>query len=355
MAIYRVYDISSNRLGYNLCMHYEWEETLPQLLESTLQHRLPLIGQEPHCGAYRLFNGFSEGFPSLVVDLYGRTLVLFVHKVTGAEAAALAQSAFDFYTRALSWIDCVIAKRRSQEDAASKRGSVIFGENPAQRITENGIEYCVDLLMNQDAGFYLDTRSLRDWIKRNAEGRDVLNTFAYTGSLGVAALAGGARRVLQIDRSGKFLQLAQCSAAANHLDLSKMSCKAVDFFVAAGQLKQRRELFDLVILDPPYFSITEKGRVDQAVESARLINKVRPLIRDGGHLVVVNNALFLSGREFIASLEELGKGGYLTLVERIDLPQDFTGYEETKVLIPPTDPVPFNHPTKIAVLSVRRK
>jgi 23S rRNA (cytosine1962-C5)-methyltransferase len=182
----------------------------------------------------------------------------------------------------------------------------------------------------------------------------VLNTFAYTGSLGVAALAGGARRVLQIDRSSKFLQLAQKSAAANHLDLSKMSCKAVDFFVAVGQLKQRRELFDMVILDPPFFSITEKGRVDLAVESGRLINKVRPLIRDGGHLVVVNNALFLSGRDFITSLEELGKGGFLTLKERIDIPQDFTGYEGTKLLNSPVDPAPFNHSTKIAVLYVRK-
>lgn len=336
-------------------MIYEWEEILPKLLESALLRRLPLVGQEPHAGAYRLFNGFSEGFPSLAADLYGRTLVLFVHKIVGTEAAALAQFACDFYTRSLAWIDCVIAKQRSEEDAALKCGSILTGANPAQRITENGVEYCVDLLMNQDASFYLDTRSLRDWIKRNAEGRDVLNTFAYTGSLGVAALAGGAKRVLQIDRSAKFLQLAQRSAAANHLDLSKMSCKAVDFFVAVGQLKQRRESFDLVILDPPYFSVTAKGRVDLAIESARLINKARPLIRDGGHLVVVNNALFLSGRDFIASLEELGKGGYLTLVERIDIPQDFTGYEDTKVLPTPTDPAPFNHPTKIAVLSVRRR
>jgi len=36
--------------------------------------------------------------------------------------------------------------------------------------------------------------------------------------------------------------------------------------------------------------------VDLNTDSARLINKVRPLINDGGWLVSVNNALYVSGR-----------------------------------------------------------
>jgi 23S rRNA (cytosine1962-C5)-methyltransferase len=336
-------------------MVFDWAETLPKLLETTLQPRLPLVETNSHEGAYRLFNGFTEGFPSLSVDLYGRTIVLFAHKIIGNEATALAKYACDFYTQSLPWVDCVIAKQRSDRNEALKRGKIISGTNPASNVVENDIRYAVDLLMNQDASFYIDTRNLRGWLKRRAVDREILNTFAYTGSMGVAALAGGAKRVLQIDRSAKFLNLAQRSAELNHLDLSKISSKTVDFFVAVGQLKQRQELFDIIILDPPYFSITEKGRVDLAAESGRLINKVRPLLRDGGYLVVVNNALYLSGHDFIASLEELGKDGYLTLEERIDIPQDFTGYEDTQVLHPPTDPAPFNHPTKIAVLSVRRK
>lgn len=336
-------------------MVFDWAETLPKLLETALQRRLPLVETESREGAYRLFNGFTEGFPSLSVDLYGRTIVLFAHKVVGNEAAVLAKSTCDFYIQSLPWVECVIAKQRSDRNEALKRGKIIFGTNPAAEIVENDVRYAVDLLMNQDASFYIDTRNLRGWLKRCAGGREILNTFAYTGSLGVAALAGGAKRVLQIDRSAKFLNLAQRSAELNHLDLSKISSKTVDFFVAVGQLKQRRELFDIIILDPPYFSITEKGRVDLATESGRLINKVRPLLRDGGHLVVVNNALYLSGRDFVASLEELGKDGYITLEERIDIPQDFAGYEDTQILHPPADPAPFNHPTKIAVLSVRRK
>lgn len=335
-------------------MKYDWELVLTGLIESALQRRLPLL-DESHKGAYRLLNGFTEGFPALAADIYGQTLVLFTHKVTGGESEALLHSACEHYTRLLPWVGCAVGKQRSAETAVLKRGKIIYGVNPAQFISESGINYSIDLLMNQDASFYIDTRNLRDWLTQKSNGIDVLNTFAYTGSLGVAALAGGAKRVVQLDRNGRFLELAERSAAANHLDLGRMKNRAVDFFVGVGQLKQHHEQFDILILDPPYFSITEKGRVDLATESGRLINKVRPLLRDGGKLVVVNNALFLSGSDFTSSLEQLGKDGYLTFEARIDIPQDFTGYEDTRKGALPADPAPFNHSTKIAVLAVKRK
>jgi len=333
---------------------FTWEFSLSDLIESTLRQRLPLL-DEPHQGAFRLLNGFTEGLPALAADVYGQTLVLFTHKVTGIESEKLLRLACEQYTRLLPWVQCVIGKQRSAETTALKRGEILFGDSPAQHVIENGIKYSVDLMMNQDASFYIDTRSLRGWLVENARGMDVLNTFAYTGSLGVAALAGGAKHVVQIDRNSRFLELAARSAAANHLDLGRMKCRAVDFFVGVGQMKKNREEFDMVILDPPYFSITEKGKVDLAAESGRLINKVRPLLRDGGKLVVVNNALFLSGRDFMASLDELGKDGYLMLEECIDIPQDFTGYAHTQKGTLPADPAPFDHSTKIAVLRVKRK
>jgi 23S rRNA (cytosine1962-C5)-methyltransferase len=110
-----------------------------------------------------------------------------------------------------------------------------------------------------------------------------------------------------------------------------------------------------VIIDPPFFATTSTGVVDLASDSARLINKVRPLINDGGHLIAINNALFVSGQEFHAILEQLCSDGYLSIEELIPVPDDFTGFPTTRTGTPVTDPAPFNHSTKIAVLSVRRK
>jgi len=338
---------------YNYAMDKINLPELHNLMARALDNRLAVLNGSRE-GALRLFNGFTEGQPAMVADLFGRTLVIFTHKVEEQESIRLADAALQLYLQTPGGIDCAVLKQRSAQDEDRKRGRIIFGQQPDQSLTENGIRYAVDLMMNQDASFYLDTRILRAWLKENSHGKTVLNTFAYTGSLGVAALSGGAEQVTQIDRNGKFLALAQESTRVNRLDSSRMDCKAVDFFVAVGQFKRSGKTFDTVILDPPFFSITERGRVDQVSEATRLVNKARPLVRDGGHLVVVNNALYLGGWEFIDALENLGRDGYLSIEEIIPVPEDITGYADTRQGIPPADPAPFNHSTKIAVLKIRR-
>jgi 23S rRNA (cytosine1962-C5)-methyltransferase len=181
----------------------------------------------------------------------------------------------------------------------------------------------------------------------------VLNTFAYTGSLGVAATAGGASRVVQTDRGRAFLNLAKDSYSLNGFPVHKADFVAGDFFPVIARFKATGQTFDCVILDPPFFSSTPKGRVDLVHESARLINKVRPLVNDGGTLMAINNALYVSGGEYMRTLEELCADGYLSIRELIPVPEDFIGYE--RVGKPVTDPAPFNHSTKIAVLDVKRK
>ena len=327
---------------------------LPALLGGSLNCRLPLL-DEGKQSAVRLFNGFTEGLPALTVDLYGQTLLFFTHKITENESLRLAEAALTYYLSALPGIRCAILKQRSSSEASKRQGTILFGSLPDTLLLENGIQYAIDLLVNQDAGFYLDTRNLRAWLKQHSRGRTVLNTFAYTGSLGVAALAGGAQEVTQLDRNGRFLQLAQQSVRLNGLDDSKMNCSAVDFFVGVGQMKKSRKIFDLVILDPPYFSLTERGRVDLVNDVGRLVNKVRPLVSDGGKLVVVNNALYLSGQAFLQAIEELGKDGYITVETMIPVPEDFTGYPATRKGHPPADPAPFNHSTKIVILKIKRK
>ena len=85
----------------------------------------------------------------------------------------------------------------------------------------------------------------------------------------------------------------------NHLDLGLMKLVANDIFSEIGWLKKGQHLFEVVILDPPFFSVTEKGKVDLVSESTRMLNKVRPLVQDSGYLIAINNALFLSGQEYM--------------------------------------------------------
>ncbi len=333
--------------------------SLKDLLDTALAVRATLV-TDKHTSAFRLFNGFLEGFPAVCLDIYAQTAL--IHDYSAVPDSGTMAVVKSWILENLPWVRCILLKTRQQHTMestqfsnAQTRGHILHGSHPDDRLCENGVWYALDLVMNRDASFYLDTRNLRSWAKRKLAGKTVLNTFAYTGSLGVAALAGGATQVIQLDRNARYLALARKSCELNGFSISNRDFLAQDFFPAIGQLKHSQQTFDCVFLDPPFFASTNKGRVDLETDSTRLINKVRPLINHGGWLVAINNALFLSGQEYLAALQALCADGYLEIEELINVPLDFSGYPQTRLGQPPYDPAPFNHSTKIAVLRVRRE
>src|SRR6266487_458525 len=323
--------------------------SITQLLEPALAVRKSLF-DAAHQSAFRLFNGFTEGNPNLVIDLYASTLVFHNYADDVAQGLSLVKEAQHFLLAQLSWLRTGILKTRNGKTQEEKRGQLLFGNKPDRKIQEHGVWYAIDLTMNRDASFYLDTRNLRQWLIENMHDKSVLNTFACTGSIGVAATAGGASRVVQLDLNRQFLNLAKESYTLNGFPIDKNDFIPTDFFPAIGKFKRAGETFDCVLIDPPFFSTTSKGKVDQENESARLINKVRPLIGDGGALVAINNALYVSGKEYMQTLESLCKDGYLKIKELIPVPEDIAGYNNVSAAI--TDPSPFNHSTKIVILDV---
>ena len=323
-------------------------------LENAIRSRQAWIDPH-HVAAFRLFNGFTEGDPDFVLDIYGRTLVIHHYAADPAPQTTRVQEAAAYVRSVLPWLRAGLVKTRYGATPEEKRGVFLFGTELDRKIKEHGVWYAIDLMLNRDSSLYLDTRNLRKWLIENMKDKSVLNTFAYTGSFGVAALSGGAAGVVQIDLNREFLALAQTSYTPNGFPRRKWHLIAADFFEQVSRMKQANALFDCVILDPPFFSTTAKGRVDQENQSANLINKVRPLINDGGYLVVVNNALFVSGNDYAKTLDVLCGDGYLKIKELIPVPEDFIGYPETQAGTSITDPSPFNHSTKIAVLEVKRK
>ena len=321
------------------------------ILQKAIEARQSLF-DEAHQSAFRLFNGFTEGDSNFALDIYASTLVIHNYADNPMQIEAFLPEMVDYLKSSLTWLRAGIVKTRNGKTQEDKKGRLIFGEKTDARIKEHGVWYAIDLTMNRDTSFYLDTRELRKWLIGNMHGKSVLNTFAYTGSLGVAATAGGAGQVVQTDLNRQFLNLAKDSYSLNGFPIFKKDFIAQDFFPVVAKFKSSKQFFDCVIIDPPFFSTTAKGKVDLVNESARLINKVRPLINDGGLLIAINNALYVSGREYMQILESLCKDGYLSIREWIPVPIDFVG---NGVSTQVTDPAPFNHSTKIAVLNVKRK
>jgi 23S rRNA (cytosine1962-C5)-methyltransferase len=327
---------------------------LMQQIQKAVELRLGLKPLEPE-GALRLFNGFIESEIDLVIDRYAKTLVFFNHADPPESLAGALEDIQKYLLSVLPDIECILVKTRRLPNPDDQRGLVTFGKNPAGCIKENGIHYALDLRLNQDASFYLDTRNLRSWLKDHGAGWQVLNCFAYTGSLGAAAIAGGASRVAQLDLSGRFLSVAKRTYQLNGYPIAEKDFLAGDFFRLTSHLRRAGEKFDCVILDAPFFSSGTGAAIHTQQDTSRLINKVRPLVKNGGFLVAINNALFLSGQEYLAAIEELGQDGCLEISEILSVPEDVTGFPQTHIRRPPSDPTPFNHPTKIAILRVKNK
>jgi 23S rRNA (cytosine1962-C5)-methyltransferase len=327
---------------------------LESLIESAINFRAALF-DEKHEAAFRLFNGFTEGKPNLVVDLYAKTLVIHNYAEQPDQGFSSVLTAQNFIPTKLPWIQAIVVKTRHSPDAEEKKGKLISGETPDRKVRENGIWYAVDPMLNRDASLYLDTRNVREWATKNLKGKAVLNTFAYTGSLGVAALAGGASRVIQLDLNRNFLNVGKTSYTLNGFPINKKDFQAGDFWPQINRMKAANERFDCVFLDPPIYSATKKGVVNLAESYTRVINKVRPLINNDGYLVAINNALFFSGPDYLKELKEVCADGYLSIEEHIPVPTDFVGHEGVVPLKNIADPAPFNHSTKIVVMKVRRK
>lgn len=302
--------------------------------------------------ALRLFDGPREGADpsSPTIEVFGRTALVFDRSEATTDDHKTSLVAL--LRELVPNLSTVVWKDKAG-DSAARRGRVVFGaeSDVARRVVESGVKYALRLLAHHDATFYRDMANLRDHLRTTTDGKRVLNLFAYTGSLGVAAVAGGAS-VVHLDKNAEFLNQAKTSYSMNGWPIRRADFLAEDYFVAARRLRKAREEFDVVLLDPPPFATSREGRIDAEQGLAALAGKVKPLVRDGGELILVNNAVFVSGEKFSDDLAELCSDGYSEVVGTVDVPADCKPPLARPL---PADPTPFTHPTKIARLRVRKK
>ena len=245
-------------------------------------------------GAVRLIFGEADGLPGLIVDRYvedrdgeeGRGQLVCQFMAAGVEAwkeaivAALTQAT-----------GCPNVYERSDVSIREKEGleqttGILAGDAPPDTLItrENGVRYHVDVRNGHKTGFYVDQRDNRALVQAYAAGRDVLNCFCYTGGFSLAALGGGAARVVSIDSSGEALALARANVQANGFDAERATWLDADAFRTLRRLVDEGERFDLVVLDPPKFAPAREhdDRAARAYKDIKLSGF--KLLRPGGLL-----------------------------------------------------------------------
>lgn len=156
-------------------------------------------------------------------------------------------------------------------------------------VTEHGLSYHIELGKAQNSGLFLDMSNGRSWVYEHAANKNVLNLFAYTCAFSVAAIAGGAQRVVNIDLSKSSLSKGR----ENH-QLNKLSKKegkqiifeGVDIFKSNSRIK-RYGKYDLLICDPPSF---QKGSVNIQRDYAKILRKIPQWMNKGAQLLLCLNS-----------------------------------------------------------------
>jgi 23S rRNA (cytosine1962-C5)-methyltransferase len=269
-----------------------------------------------HTNCYRLAHGEGDGLPGLIIDVYNGVAVMQAHSIGMHNdrhliAAAIKEILIDA-------VHSIYYKSQSTLGIKTENEYLLGMSTVPHVINEHNNKFYVDWEDGQKTGFFLDQRENRKLLGQMTKGISVLNTFCYTGGFSVYALNAGATLVHSVDSSEKAINLTRKNIELNGFDAQQHECFAMDTFEF---LKDKKDKYDLIILDPPAFAKHKEARHQAMKGYQRLNAEAMRVIKPNGIIFtfscsqVVDKQLFYdtvvssaiqSGRE-IKVIDHLGQ------------------------------------------------
>jgi 23S rRNA (cytosine1962-C5)-methyltransferase len=233
---------------------------------------------------YRLAHAEGDGLPGLTIDRFGDVVVV---QVTTAGMEALLTPLKMALETVLAPASIIL---RNDTSARALEGLESYvraekGEMGRIAVEENGARYFADLGQGQKTGWYYDQRDNRAFIAGLAKGKSVLDAYSYTGGFGILAAKMGATETVCLDSSAPALTLAEESAAANKISLSAVKA---DVFEELERLAAQKEVFDIVVADPPPFVKSKKDLEPGAKAYRKLARLAAAVTKPGGTLLLAS-------------------------------------------------------------------
>ena len=258
------------------------------------------LSAEPY---YRLLYGESDGVPGLTLDRYGDVIVAQattagIERLKPAIEPAVQKV---IAPRAMIWKND--AGIRALEQLPSY-ADIAFGEVPAPLIVrEGGLEFALDPIGGQKTGWFYDQRANRDALASFVKGARVLDMFSYLGAWGLRAAAMGAKGVVCVDASAPAVSAITDNARRNGL-ADRVRAERADAFDFLKSLREQREHFDVVILDPPAFVKRKKDFKEGALAYRRLNELAMQVLARDGVLVTCSCSYHMPSEALLQGVQQ---------------------------------------------------
>ena len=297
-----------------------WKERLAKAFE--LRQLMGLTDNE-HTNCYRLVHSEGDNLPGLIIDIYNKTAVVQAQ----TEGMALNVKTIAEVLMTIDGLNINSVYNKSS-DAMQRMGKeavedgYLIGENSDDFVLENDSKFLVDWEGGQKTGFFLDQRFNRDLVRQLAKGKNVLNTFCYTGGFSVTALRGGANKVVSVDCSKKAIAACEKNIALNGFSIEDNPSVAEDAKLFLQNMKKGE--FDLIILDPPAFAKNHKS-LHKGLQGYKFINlEAMKKIKEGGLLFTFSCSQAVDKAQFqsIVMAAAIEAGRKAQIIFQLDQPDD---------------------------------
>jgi len=243
---------------------------------------------------YRLVHAEGDGLPGLTIDRFNDTVVV---QVTTAGMEKLIDPLLTALEKTLAPANVILRNDTPSRALEGLDDYVRAAKGDARRIVveENHVRYFADATGGQKTGWYYDQRDNRAFMAKLAKVKSVLDAYSYSGGFGIAAAKNGAREVICLDSSAPALALGEEAAAANGVAGKFVK---VDVFEELERLAAAKEMFDIVIADPPPFVRARKDLEPGAKAYRKLARLSASVVAPNGYLMLASCSHNISPERF---------------------------------------------------------
>jgi 23S rRNA G2069 N7-methylase RlmK/C1962 C5-methylase RlmI len=279
--------------GQNLNSNY-----LKKIIETAINKRRPLLKTT---NSLRLIHGENDRLPGITLDLNGDTLVINCYSPSLPGVARFVSFVVYNYLinkNLIPKINCVILKSPNRTGDDEKLiNRVLRGKIEDNiKILVHKISYTIAPLL-QKSGVYNDIRNLRNFFLENKElvkNKSALNLFSNNGLLSIVLEMAGANEIVSVEESKEAIKIHK-----ENVKSEKQKIFQLDIFKNLNSwLKYENKKYDIIIIDPPSLTASEKDKPRARKVYQSLISSVLPYLKPESILVLASCSARIAEEDF---------------------------------------------------------